>query len=356
MASGARRPGPAAAEGGAFAPPGGDAPSVPAVCVVLVNWNGWGDTVQCLESLLRSTGVGLQVVVCDNDSGDGSLDHIQAWAAGRLPAAVDPSHPLAGLALPPLPKPLRCTRYDRADAERGGDADADADAPLVLVQTGANLGFAGGCNVGMRFAAARGHRFVWLLNNDTLVRPDTLLHLVQRAERDPRLGMVGSTLLSYDGTTVQALGYGAYNPWLALPRHIRAGGERAGARAAYVVGASMLVRREFLAEVGLLSEDYFLFFEELDWAMRAGAAWSLGHAPESVVFHKEGASNGGSSTGAKSRLADYYFMKNRIVFTRKYFPRRLPTVYLALGVAAARRALRGDWARARMILDLCRST
>jgi GT2 family glycosyltransferase len=329
--------------------------ALPPVCVVLVNWNGWRDTVQCLESLLRSTGVELQVVVCDNDSGDGSLAQIRAWAEGRLAAPVDPSHPLSSLVSPPLAKPVRYAEYDRAGAERGGGQDADA--PLVLVQTGANLGFAGGCNVGMRFALAGDrHRYVWLLNNDTVVHSDTLLHLVREAERDPRLGMVGSTLVSYDDpSAVQARGYGAYNPWLALPRHVR-DADRSG-DAAYVVGASMLVRRELMAQVGLMSEDYFLFFEELDWAMRAGRAWRLGHAPESVVFHKEGASNGGSSSGVgKSRLSDYYFMRNRIVFTRKFFPRRLPTVYLALGVAMARRAARGEWERARMIFDLCRST
>jgi GT2 family glycosyltransferase len=336
----------------------------PDVCAVVVNWNGWADTIECLETLLRSTGVALQVVVCDNGSEDGSLDRIRAWADGRLPAAGDPAGRLSALSSPPLPKPLRYAEYDRAAAEAGGDAGGDA--PLVLVRTGANLGFAGGCNVGMRFALAReSHPYVWLLNNDTVVRTDTLLHLVREAERSPGAGMVGSTLLSYaDPNRVQALGYGAYNPWLALPRHV--GGDRrasavppslSGTRPAYVVGASMLVRREFLLDVGLLSEDYFLFFEELDWAMRARGRWSLGYAPGSLVFHKEGVSNGGSSSGrGKSRLADHYFMKNRIVFTRKYYPRRLPAVYLALGVAAARRALRREWGRARMILDLCRST
>jgi hypothetical protein len=109
--------------------------------------------------------------------------------------------------------------------------------------------------------------------------------------------------------------------------------------------------------VGLLNEDHFLFFEELDWAVRARGRWALAHAAESRVFHKEGASNGGNSSGTgKSLLADYHFMKNRIVVTRRHFPSRLPSVYLALGVAAARRALRGEWGRAWMILKLCGTT
>ena len=331
------------------------------VCVVLVNWRGWRDTLECLESLFRTTGVDFQVLVCDNDSGDGSLDHVRAWAEGRLDVAVDPAHPLRGHSFPPIPKPVRYAVLGRDEAERGGGEEADA--PLVLVQTGANLGFAGGCNVGIRFALSRGaHRYVGLLNNDTVVDPHALRGLVDAAEADPRAGMIGSTLLFYDDPqTVQALGLAAYNDWLALPRHVRTPegvaalqGGGAPAAHAYVVGASMLVPRAFLEDVGLLNEDHFLFFEELDWAVRARGRWGLAHAGESRVFHKEGASNGGNSSGSgKSLLADYHFMKNRIVVTRRHFPSRLPSVYLALGVAVVRRALRGEWGRAWMILKLC---
>lgn len=331
------------------------------VCVVLVNWRGWRDTLECLESLFRSTGVEFQVLVCDNDSGDGSLEHVRAWAEGRLDVAVDPSHPLRSLSFPPIPKPVRYACMTREEAERGGGEDGVA--PLVLVQTGANLGFAGGCNVGIRFALSRGtHRHVWLLNNDTVVDPHALRALVDAAGADPRAGMIGSTLLWYDEPEkVQALGLAAYNEWLALPRHVRTpqGVEalREPAAHGYVVGASMLVPRAFLEDVGLLNEDHFLFFEELDWAVRARGRWGLAHAGESRVFHKEGASNGGNSAGSgKSLLADYHFMKNRIVVTRRHFPHRLPSVYLALGVAAARRVLRGEWSRAWMILKLCRTT
>jgi len=331
------------------------------VCVVVVNWNGWRDTIECLESLFRSSGVEFQVLVCDNDSSDGSLDHVRAWAEGRLDVAADPAHPLRGYSFPPVPKPVRYACLDRDAAERGGGDDADA--PLVLVQTGANRGFAGGCNVGIRYALSRGvHDYVWLLNNDTVVDPDALRRLVEAAQAEPRAGMIGSTLLLYDEPdTVQALGLAAYNDWLALPRHVVTpqGVEalRGGAAAAahgYVVGASMLVPRAFLEDVGLLDEDYFYFFEELDWAARARGRWGLAHAAESRVFHKEGATYGGNK--GRSLRADYHFMKNRIVVTRRYFPHRLPSVYVALGVAAVRRALRGELSRAWMILKLCRTT
>jgi GT2 family glycosyltransferase len=80
-----------------------------------------------------------------------------------------------------------------------------------------------------------------------------------------------------------------------------------------------------------MCEDYFLFFEEVDWAIRCGDSFKLAYAPESVVYHKVGASIGTSSiVTQKSKTCDYYSVRNRMYFTKKYFPRALPTVYLTI--------------------------
>ena len=329
------------------------------VCIVLLSYNGWADTLECLESVFRLDFPEVRVVVCDNASPDDSPARVRAWAEGRLDAWVAPGHPLRPLSHPPTPKPVAYAEYGRDDAERGGDPALDP--PLVLVNTGGNLGFAGGNNVGLRYALARGFDCVWLLNNDTVVRPDALRRMAAEIQRDPSVGIVGSTLLYYHAPdTVQAWGGATYNPWLALPRHHGAHRPAAEAvdaakverRLAYVTGASMLVTSRFLREVGLMSEDYFLYFEELDWASRAAGRFRLAYAPESIVFHKEGGTIGASAE-RKTALADYHFMRNRILFTRKFRPAALPTVYFALGVAALRRARRGEWDRVRMIAGLC---
>ncbi|HEX8363203.1 MAG TPA: glycosyltransferase family 2 protein [Longimicrobium sp.] len=327
------------------------------VCVVVVNWNGWADTLECLESLLRCEPGGFTVVVCDNGSGDGSAQRIRDWAEGRLEVAVHPGSPLRPLSFPPLPKPVPYVEYGRAEAERGG---GPADPALVLVSTEENLGFAGGNNVGIRYALARGgFDYLWLLNNDTVVRPDALRKLVEEAERNPEAGIIGSTLLYYDRPdTVQTLGGGTYNWWLGLPRHIGADSAADGAprgprpEMSYVVGASMLVRASFVREVGLLSEEYFLYFEELDWAARARGRYTLGYAPDSVVYHREGSSTGGKASGVKSRVADYHFYRNRVRFTRKFAPALLPAVHLSLLFPIARRAGRGQWDHVRMLAKL----
>lgn len=332
------------------------------VCVVIVNWNGWRDTLECLESLLRSDIDSLTVVVCDNASEDGSAERIRDWAEGRVAVCVAPHSPLRYLSHPPLLKPVTLAEYTREEAEAGGDLE-QVEAAVILVHTGANLGFAGGSNVGLRYVLARGqHDFVWLLNNDTVVRPDALRHMLDEALRGPDVGIVGSTLRFYDRPhRVQVLGGASYNRWLALPRQIGmmqpadtpVQAEEVLRQMDYVAGASMLVPVRFLHEVGLLSEDYFLYFEEMDWAERARGRFRLAYAAEAVIFHREGGTIGsGGSDGTKSWTADYHFHRNRLRFTRKFAPARLPTVYFALLVSVLRRARHGQWDRVRMILKL----
>lgn len=333
------------------------------IAVVILNWNGWTDTLECLESLFRAEGIQGPIVVCDNDSQDDSLTRIRGWAEGREKVAIPNDHPLAHLSHPPVPKPIRYVEYDREKAERGG-APAEHDIPLVLVRTGANLGFAGGNNVGLGYALARPDvDAVWLLNNDTVVHPEAARALIEIMARDPGIGICGSTLLYYDRPElVQALGGARYNEWMALPAHI---GDSTPAheipdpaevvaQMAYVAGASMLVSRGFLEEVGLMEEGYFLYFEELDWARRAAGRFRLGYAPESIVYHKEGRSIGTQGAEQKSALADYYFVRNRLRVTRRHFPSRLPTVRMAILLALANRIRRRQWDRVRMILRLWR--
>ena len=93
----------------------------------------------------------------------------------------------------------------------------------------------------------------------------------------------------------------------------------------YVEGASMLVTRQFLEEIGIMCEDYFLYFEEADWAIRAEGRFKLAYAPESIVYHKVGGSIGTSSNPAKkSYTCDYFNIRNRLLFTRRFYPTALP--------------------------------
>lgn len=310
------------------------------IYIILVNWNGCQDTLECLESLLLLDYQDSRIVVCDNGSSDESLQKLRDWANCRAVCYAE---------------------YNRADAEAGGSLVVDTK--LTLVSNGTNLGFAGGNNVGLRYAMARGDAdFCWLLNNDTTVRPDALTHLVARMHGQPEIGICGSTILLYHNhKRIQALGGGYYVHWIGLPWHygrfIRWGREinqhKAEARMNYVEGASMLVSRKFLDKVGLLCEDYFLYFEEADWVIRAEGRFRLGYAAKSIVYHKVGGSVGTSSNPAKmSYTSDYYNIRNRLFFTKRYYPEALPTVWLIIFGSLLLRLCLCKWDRVAMIFRL----
>lgn len=328
--------------------------------VVLLNWNGWRDTIECLESVLRSSHANYQAIVCDNASGDGSWEYLQAWAEGRLEARASSQPDLSSLVVPPVRKPVSYAAYSRDAAEAGGDERADA-AQLIFIQTGSNLGFAGGNNVALRYTLQRDDfAYVWLLNNDTIVTPDTLSALARRLAERPDAGLCGSTLLYYDApSTVQTRGGVGYNRWFATMRfpgkgqsiHDDFDRDQIERYIAYPAGASILVTREFLHTVGLMSENYFLYYEELDWVSRGGGRFAVAYSPDSKVYHKGGRSVD-SARDQAFHTADYYLHRNRIRYTRQFFPVALPTVVLRTFVAVLARLWRGQPRRAWTILRL----
>jgi hypothetical protein len=154
-----------------------------------------------------------------------------------------------------------------------------------------------------------------------------------------------------DPLKIQALGGGYYCRWIGLPwlhgrwrrlhtRHLEA--MHPPRLMNYVVGASMLVSTEFVGQVGLMNEDYFLFFEETDWAWRGRKKFALGWAPRSLVYHKVGSSIGTSTDPRmKSVTCDFYALRNRLLFTRRFCRVALPTVWLGLCGALFIRLLAG---------------
>lgn len=279
----------------------------PRLAVVLVNWNGWQDTIACLESLLPTLPAGARVLVCDNASSDQSLKHLSQWANQQL--GKD-----------------QFVQLSREVAEQGGLAN---DPALVLVDTGGNLGFAGGNNVGIRYAMATSCDYVWLLNNDTVVDQHTATELIKRMQADPRIGMCGSTMFYFDTPqTVQCLAGSRFDFEHAVGDPIGYGKpfDRGTSQAqveqqlAHISGASMMVSRAFIDTVGLMDENYFLYFEEIDWAVRAKGRFTLGWAPRSFVWHKEGGSIGSSHRTRPSDRSLRYIQVNRLRFTRKLSP------------------------------------
>lgn len=267
----------------------------PLVRILIVNWNGWRDTVECLESLKRLNYENHHVVVIDNGSTDESVEQIRAAAPG-----------------------------------------------ITVIESGENLGFAGGNNIGLRLALHDGTPLVWLLNNDTTVDPFALDALVEELRHNDRLGIVGSVVYSTDGQ-VEAWGGGTFNRFLGTTRRHTS---RGSGPLEYVVGTSMLLRREVLEDVGFLDEDYFLYLEDVDLCLRAvEKQWRLGVAPASVVFHKGGSSaNRGSSR--RTVDADRFHAKSAGVFIGRHARRHVwIAAPIRLGGMILRRVLRGEFVR-----------
>jgi GT2 family glycosyltransferase len=327
---------------------------------VLLNWNGWADSLECLESLRRSSGA-CDVVLCDNASTDGSLENIEAWARGER--SVDTAAAAwDGVRSAPI-------RVETISVARYPDVAAAIAAPsgpwLTLIPTGGNLGFAGGNNVGLRYGLARGYDRFWLLNTDTIVEPSALTALEHRMAEPDAVGLCGPAVrFYYSPAQAQCFGGARFDPR-------RAGGDYIGYRTPaippppreivepqldYITGCAMMVSRAFLKTVGPMCEDYFLYFEEMDWSVRARGQFSLGYAPDAVVFHKHGGSIGGATGGKLSKTSIKYSTRNRIIFTKKYFPRYLLSVYASLIIEAAKLAAKMQFANSwRLSIEISRT-
>jgi GT2 family glycosyltransferase len=271
------------------------------VVAVVLNWNGWQDTVECLEGLLASREVPAQIVVCDNGSIDGSLTRLREWAACN---AVAFEEFVPGL------------------------TQATPFAPLVFINNGENRGFAAGNNAGIHFAVERARAdYVWVLNNDAVPDPRALERMLETARGDASIGMVGSALVRHDDPeTIQALGGGYILPVICHDTQLAAGKPicdvPAGAiELEHLIGASMLVRAAAIRDVGLMDETYFLYREETDWciAMRR-RGWNLYCRTDATVRHKQA-----RSIGFKSPLHDYYAVRNMLRLVKKFYPAQLPT-------------------------------
>jgi GT2 family glycosyltransferase len=327
--------------------------------VVVLNWRGWRDTIACLESLFSSAAMPFRVVVCDNASGDGSLERIADWADGRLSVdALD--HPRLACLVGHLDSRPRWQKLSRSQAEAGV---FDPDAQLLLVDNEANLGFAAGNNVGLRLALAQPDMdCAWLLNNDTLVDPYCLANMRRELLRHGDRAVCGSMIHFFDRPEIiQAIGGNRFNNYTGVARCSEGrfthessiiDAEQAESSVDYLSGCSMLIPRGFLEEVGLMAEDYFLYYEEIDWFTRNKNRFSIAIAADAHLYHREGSSIGSPGwQRSASSFADGHLYRSRLIFMRKHRRSCLPLCYLMAMLDVAKQLLRGQGGNARAVIS-----
>lgn len=320
---------------------------MPKVAIILLNYNGWKDTIECLESILKNDYENYQIIVVDNDSPNNSMEYIKAWAKGKQEVVYDESSQLKHLSQPHEPKPLDYVYYTKEEALSGGDQikESEYNNPLIFIQAGENGGFAAGNNIGIKYALGKDDfEYVWLLNNDTVIEKNSL-SLLKKYATENDLGISGSTLMYYhEPKEIQAYG-GSINKFFGTGNHILDKNE-IEKKLDYVVGASFLIDKKVIDKIGLLPEEYFLYYEETDYCFNGrNNGFKLGIAIESMVYHKEGASSGGlTDVNNKNEFVDVLSLKNRIRFHRKYLGGGFG-LWLGMLLAFSNRVKRGQMDR-----------
>ncbi len=273
--------------------------SNPLVSCIVLNWNGWEDTIECLNSLKECTYPQLTVILVDNGSTDDSVARIRA------------AHP-----------------------------------DILLIQSGSNLGFAGGNNIGIRYALAHGADYVWLLNNDTKPAPGALSALVAKALTDGRIGAVASVCYFADApSTVQAWGGARVNLWIGYgPLSTQ---PRNDDWFHSLNGASMLIARAAVEDAGLLDEGFFLYWEDTEFCLRLlKRSWRLAVAPDSHVLHKVNASTAGNKL-----ILDRHYTASGLRLLRLHSAAPPLASLLFLTIRFARRLLRLEFSRCRCVWE-----
>jgi GT2 family glycosyltransferase len=289
---------------------GGTVADMPAWQAIVLSWNGLQDTLRCLESLTRVEHPDLAVICVDNGSTDGS----QRAVRERFPQ-------------------------------------------VTLIEAGANLGYAGGNNLGLRHALDGGAEWMMLVNNDATVAPDVVEGFQRAAHARPDAGILAGKVYFADRPHTIWFAGQRVSELLGYSGRPRGYGRSDGPRYSQVcptgraVGALMAVSRETIEAVGLLEEELFAYVEDVDWALRARAAGrATVFAPDARAWHRVSASTGGE---ASSTHTLYYGVRNTVTVLERRRPLgslgtalRRSAILFTFSVHALARSNRGEALRA----------
>ena len=278
------------------------------LAVIVLNWNNWQLTIQCVNSIKRNRISNIKIIVVDNGSTDDSFSQL------KLVSGVD------------------------------------------LVGNKRNYGFAEGNNLAVEYAiSCYNPKYFLLLNNDAELKEDALIKLYYNREK---AGILSPKIYYEDRKTLWACG-GKIDLWRSLAWNDREGKIDKNQyenirRIKFASGCALWISREVIETIGLFDEKYFCYYEDVDLSMRAiNKGISILFIPEAVVYHKSGATSGGNTKAKyRSSFSDLLSLRNRILFANKYIRNRLCSVYFSLLISVILRIIRKQNRRAYMILRL----
>ncbi|MFQ5824750.1 MAG: glycosyltransferase family 2 protein [bacterium] len=239
----------------------------PKVSIIILNYNGFTDTIECLESLKNITYKNYEIIVVDNGSFNNEAERIEE-------------------------------KYPE----------------VLVIKNPTNYGFCRGNNIGGKIALSNNAEYLLFLNNDTLVEPNFLDELITFSEANPDVGIAGPLILYYfERNQVYSSG-GKFNNILFYCKEFKYPYKEPQKNLNFLSGCAFLVKKSVIKKVGIWDEDYFKYWEETDYCLRAKkAGFRISCVPQSIIYHKVARTNIYLSKGYI-----YYMVRNNLLLAIKH--------------------------------------
>lgn len=296
------------------------------VYILILNYKRWQDVIDCLNSIFQLQYKNFIAIVVDNDSQNNSLQYLMDWADANIIPGTNPDN-------------RGFYKYFHSN-ELNDSIDFNSQGKLIFIQNKANEGFAKGNNLVLKHLL-KSDGYIWLLNPDMVVKNDTLDELVRFVNQQPFNSITGSVIRSF-WQKEKICSYGGakinFNSATILP--IKKEGEVN--QIDYIYGGSLFTHTNHFRDIGLLPEDYFLFWEEADWCYQARMkGYNLLFCPKSICYDKISTSIG------KGFLADYYYTRNGFLFLAKYKREKIRIAFVYSILRFSVRIVTGRWNKAK---------
>lgn len=326
------------------------AKNVDLVGVVLVTFGASDVITHCLESLAAAQADRLRIVVVDNASPDDTVAQVRDWASGATPYSAPPEVPFD---MAPVPKPV--VLHEVPEGQAGLSDVAPAPGEITLLHAGGNLGFAGGVNQGLAWLARDpAVQNFWVLNPDSMVPAGSVSELLAYLETAEDFGLLGGRVVYLENPDRIQIDGGLVKTKTGVTGNFNLGQPHPDspvpdpAALDFITGASMIASRRFYEQTGPMREDYFLYYEEVDWAMRREDL-PLAYCAGLLVYHWGGTAIGSPTLGRNASAFSLYFKhRGRMMFMRRFQRANLPGAYAYSVAQALRQLLRrspsGAWA------------
>lgn len=281
------------------------------VSIIILNWNGWKDTIECLESLYRIDYPYFDIVVVDNASEDNSIEKIKKYAKGEIEVQ---SEFFEGNV---ENKPVIIKEYTKEEAENANNNEKfnnlSSKKKLILIKNEKNYGFAEGNNIGIKYSLkALKSDYIFLINNDTVVKKNFLSELIRVSSLKDNTGIVGCKICYYDDPDKTWSSDCKIGFWTGrLPDT----GSKMVKETDWVSGCGFLIKVDLIRKMGLLDPELFFGWEDVDYCIRArNASYKIIYNPKSIIWHKVSSSR---KKLHKNLFSPYYNrLKGRYLFLK----------------------------------------